>query len=131
MYTTIPYNELYPNYIKKILRALTFTYTQHFQELDLRALGREATVYDHEFLGGPLPSSFCTLQSFKLSFQQAMSPSPFHSTKEKRKKKTPKPKGKTQTITTRGGALSAPLELKGSWSSSEHLWQKQRYEKRE
>lgn len=86
MYTTTPYNELYPNYRKKNLRALTLTYTLHSQWLDLRALGQKARVYNHEFLGGPLPSSFCTLQAFKFSFQQAMSPSPFHSTKEKRRK---------------------------------------------
>jgi len=92
MYTTSPYNELYPNYREK-LRAITFIHTQHSQWLDLWALG--AKVHNHEFLGGPLPSSLCT-PVFKFSFQQAKSPSPVHSTKEKKKKMT-KPKGKNQT----------------------------------
>lgn len=79
MYTTSPYNELYPNYREK-LRAVTFIHTQHSQWLDLWAPG--AKVHNHEFLGRPLPSSSYT-SVFRFSFQQAKPPSPVHATKEK------------------------------------------------
>lgn len=97
MYTTSPYNELYPNYREK-LRAVTFIHTQHSQWLDLWALG--AKVHNHEFLGSPLPSSSCILV-FRFSLQQAKSPSPVHSTKEKKEnaqaKRGKKKKKPTQT----------------------------------
>lgn len=91
-----------PQLQKKTLEALTFTYNQRSQCLDLWPLGEECRTLNLSAVHCQAPPA---LQAFKFSFQQAKSPksSPCHKRKENLQTKEKK---QQKTVTTHWGALS-------------------------